>query len=63
MPYPTSAFITHLVYLHDTEVAVDVQKITVREGSGGTPYLNHTDLGAEHGGEVYWGEWGAKGTI
>jgi len=27
MPYPTSAFITHLVYLHDTEIAVDVQKI------------------------------------
>lgn len=26
--YPTSAFITHLVYLHDTEVAVDVQGIT-----------------------------------
>jgi len=26
--YPTSAFITHIVYLHDTEVVVDVQKIT-----------------------------------
>jgi len=39
--YPTSAFITHLVYLHDTEVAVDVQKITVCEGSGGTSYPNH----------------------
>jgi len=28
MLYPTSAFITHLVYLHDAEIAVDVQKIT-----------------------------------
>jgi len=28
MSYPTSAFVTHLVYLHDTEVAVDVHKIT-----------------------------------
>ncbi|KAF9651293.1 UPF0052-domain-containing protein [Thelephora ganbajun] len=28
MSYPTSAFITHLVYLYDTEVAADVQKIT-----------------------------------
>lgn len=26
--YPTSAFITHLVYLHDTEITVDVLKIT-----------------------------------
>lgn len=34
-PYPISAFITHLVYLHDTEVTVDVERITVREGSSG----------------------------
>lgn len=26
--YPTSAFITHLVYLCNTEVAVDVQRLT-----------------------------------
>jgi len=26
--YPTSAFVTHLVYLDDTEITVDVQKIT-----------------------------------
>lgn len=26
--YPTSAFITHLVYLHDCEIMVDIQKIT-----------------------------------
>lgn len=63
MSYPISAFITHLVYLQDTEVAVDAQKITVREGSGGTPYLNHADLGAEHGSEVCWSEWGAGETI
>jgi hypothetical protein len=61
--YPTSAFITHVVYLQDTEVAVDAQKITVRENSGGTLYLNHTDLGTEHGSEVCWSEWGAGETI
>jgi len=63
MSYPTSAFITHLVYLQDTEVAVDAQKIMVREGSGGTPYLNQTELGTGHGSEVYWSEWGARETI
>lgn len=62
-PYPISAFITHLVHLHDTEVAVDVQKITVREGSSGTTYLNHTDLRIEHGCEVHWCEWGAGEAI
>lgn len=63
MSYPTSAFITHLVYLQDTEVAVDAQKIVVREDSGGTPYLNHTELETEHGSEVCRSEWGAEETI
>lgn len=30
VPYPTSAFITHVVYLNDTEIAVDTREITVR---------------------------------
>lgn len=63
MAYPTSAFITHLVYLRDMEVAVDVQKITVREDGGGTPYLNRTYLEIGHGCEMHRGEWSARETV
>jgi len=63
MSYPTSAFITHLVYLHDTEITVDVQKITVRDGCDETYRSNHIDLGTEYRREVHRGEWGTGETV
>jgi hypothetical protein len=62
--YPTSAFITHLVYLHDTEVAVDVQKITVREVHCGTwRCSDYTYFGTEHGCKMCRGEWRTRETV
>lgn len=61
--YPTSAFVTHLVYLHDTEVLVDKQRITVCDSHGRTRCPNRTDLGADYGGEVRWGERVAGETV
>lgn len=61
MAYPTSAFITHLVYLHDTEVAVDVERITVREKR--TWFSDRTNFGIGHGCEVRGGERGTGEAI
>lgn len=61
IPYPTSAFITHLVYLRDTEITVDVQKITVREDRPGARIT--PNFGIEHGREVHRGEWGTGETV
>lgn len=50
--YPTSAFITHLVYLKETEVVVDVQEIMVNLFTHHLPKV--WLIAIEHGCALHW---------
>lgn len=49
------------MYLLDTEITVDLQKITVGEDRPSVP--DHADFSTEHGREMCRGEWGAGETV